>query len=283
MASAVVGVVGAGQMGTGIAHVFATSGFEVRMFDQRTSALEQSKDAIERRLAKECDKGRISVEGKQSAIGRVRLANSIANLSEAECIVEAVSENESVKIKVLQELSAVCGKDTILASNTSSISITRLGSFVARPDRVVGVHFMNPVPVMELVEIIEGVNTSEDVSRTAKELVEKIGKTPVVIGDSPGFGVNRILIPMINEACFAVYEGVGSVEDMDRLMTLGAKHPVGPLALADLIGIDTCVSIMDVLYEGYGDPKYRVCPLLRRMVDAGRLGRKSGVGFYSYE
>ena len=276
-----IGVIGAGTMGTGIAQVAATSGFEVILNDVDESFLENSFRVMDKSLTKFKEKGRIEEE-KESILGRIRTTTSLDDLKEAEFVVEAVFEDFEVKKNVLTELDKILAPSIILTSNTSSISITRLAALTSRPSQFMGMHFMNPVPLMVLVELIKGIATSQETFEQVKLLTEKMGKTPVEANDFPGFISNRILIPMINEAVFALMEGVGTVEAIDQVMKFGMNHPLGPLALADLIGLDVCLSIMEVLYEGFRDSKYRPCPLLRKMVDAGYLGRKSGKGFYDY-
>ena len=277
-----VGVVGAGIMGSGIAQVFAAAGYQVHMHDVNDAALQRGLAAIDRSLSRLVKKSVIGEADKSTILERIATGTSMQELAGADLVVEAASEDETLKLRIFGELDSVCKPGAILASNTSSISITRIGAATRRPDRVAGMHFMNPVPVMELIEVIEGLETSAEVSAAIHEVARAIGKTPVAVRDSAGFAANRILLPMINEAVFTLYEGVANAEDIDKVMKLGMNHPIGPLALADLIGLDTCLSIMEVLYDGFKDPKYRPCPLLRQMVDAGRLGRKTGHGFYDY-
>lgn len=278
-----VGVVGAGTMGHGIAQVFAAHGFDVRLADTSDAAVGRGLAGIESSLERLLAKEKITAADKASTLGRIGATTDLATLAGAELVVEAVTENLAVKTELLQSLDRVCGPETILASNTSSISLTRLAAATGRPDRVIGMHFMNPVPLMELVEIIRALQTAEETYRRVHDLALRLGKSPVSVRDSPGFVSNRVLMPMINEAIFALHEGLATAEDIDTVMKLGMHHPMGPLALADLIGLDTCLSILDVLQDGFGDPKYRPCPLLRQMVDAGYLGRKTGRGFYRYD
>ncbi|HYS78950.1 MAG TPA: 3-hydroxyacyl-CoA dehydrogenase NAD-binding domain-containing protein [Candidatus Dormibacteraeota bacterium] len=277
-----IGIVGAGQMGRGIAQVAARSGFAVVAHDQLKGAVDAAFRFIDDHLKRQVDKGRIAPEVRAQAVGRLRPAPDLAAFSAADFVVEAISENPALKSKLFEALDGACRPDVILASNTSSLSITRLAAATRRPGLVIGMHFMNPVPVMELVEIVAGQETSRPTIETTRTLAQALGKTPVLAQDYPGFISNRVLMPMINEAIFTLYEGVGTREDIDSVMRLGMRHPMGPLALADFIGLDTCLSILEVLHSGLGDPKYRPCPLLRRMVDAGMLGVKSGRGFYEY-
>ena len=277
-----VGVVGAGTMGSGIAQVVAQSGLSVCLADVAQPMLDRARNAIQESLAKFVAKGKLSAAERDAALGRISTTTGLHQLADADYIVEAIVENADAKRAVFTSLDALAGPATILASNTSSISITLLGAATRRPDKVLGMHFMNPAPVMPLVEMIRGQATSDDSMKTASDLCLKLGKTAVEAADYPGFIANRILMPMINEAIFAVMEGVGTTEAVDSVMKLGMSHPMGPLALADFIGLDVCLAILNVLHDGLGDPKYRPCPLLRRMVAAGQLGRKTGQGFYHY-
>jgi len=277
-----IGVIGAGTMGNGIAQVFAQSGFDVRLVDVAQPMLDRARASIEKSLGKLVEKGKLSAADRDAAMGRLATFTTADRLSDVDYVVEAIVENAEAKRALFTSLDAIVGSDVILASNTSSISITVLGAATKRPDKVLGMHFMNPVPLMTLVEVIRGQATSAQSMHIASELCAKLGKTPVEAADYPGFIANRILMPMINEAIFALMEGVGTPEAIDTVMKLGMNHPMGPLTLADFIGLDVCLAILDVLHDGLGDPKYRPCPLLRRMVAAGQLGRKSGQGFYAY-
>ena len=277
-----VAVIGAGTMGNGIAQVFAQQGHAVRLIDVSAEALNKGLETIRGSLARLVKKETIKADEADKAVARIRVGSGLEDAADAEVVVEAASENPSLKFALFDQLDQVTGASTILASNTSSISITEIASHTRRADKIIGMHFMNPVPVMQLVEVIRGQLTSDATTTQVMDLAKALGKTPVEVNDYPGFVSNRVLMPMINEAAFCVHEGVAKPEAIDTVMKLGMNHPMGPLALADLIGIDVCVSILDVLQRGLGDDKYRACPLLRRMVAAGHLGRKSGRGFYEY-
>jgi 3-hydroxybutyryl-CoA dehydrogenase len=278
-----LGVVGAGQMGGGIAQVAAAAGVDVVLLDANRAAAEKGRATIDAQLARQVDKGKLPAAEREATLRRITIADDVNGFAGVDFAIEAASENVDLKRKIFADLDRVCSPGTILASNTSSIGITGLAAHTRRPDKVIGMHFMNPVPVMKLCELIRGLATSDETYETTRALAEKLGKTPVVSRDAPGFIVNRVLAPMINEAIFAFSEGLASAEDIDRAVQLGLNHPMGPLALADLIGLDTTLSILEVLHRDLGDPKYRPCPLLRQYVAAGWHGRKSGRGFYTYQ
>jgi len=277
-----VGVVGAGTMGNGIAHVFSSKGHKVLLCDVDERLLDRALATIAKNLDREVAKNKITAADKSAALGRIQPSVERAELARCDFVVEAATERFEIKSGIFRELDTVCRREIILASNTSSISITRLAALTRRPTRVVGMHFFNPVPVMKLVEVIRGLATAEETFQTVRELALKLDKTPVEVNDAPGFVSNRVLMPMLNEAIYAVMEGVATPQAVDQVFTLGMAHPMGPLALADFIGLDVCLDILRVLHEGLGDPKYRPCPLLVKMVDAGWLGKKSGRGFYQY-
>jgi 3-hydroxybutyryl-CoA dehydrogenase len=278
----IIGVVGSGTMGNGIAQVAARAGYAVIMCDVREEFLQRGMSAIDKSLQRDVDKQRLSAEEKTAIIARIENTTELETLSSASFVIEAVTEDLDVKSELFKSLDRITQPAAVLASNTSSISITKLGATTSRPDQVIGMHFMNPVPVMKLVEVIRGIATSNGTYEKVRGLTEKLGKIALDCNDSPGFVSNRVLMPMINEAIFTLYEGVATRESIDGIMKLGMNHPMGPLELADFIGLDVCLAILNVLYDGFGDPKYRACPLLKRYVDAGWLGRKTGRGFYEY-
>jgi 3-hydroxybutyryl-CoA dehydrogenase len=276
------GVIGSGQMGGGIAQVAAASGLNVIMNDIKEEFVQKGISIITKNLARSVEKGKMSAEEKDAILSRIRLSTNLSDMKDADFVVEAATENEPIKFKIFRDLDAICSSHAILSTNTSSIPIGRIASQTKRPEKVIGMHFMNPVPVMKLVEIIRGIATSDETFKLTWDLSINFGKTPAEANDYPGFIANRILMPMINEAIYCIYHGVGTKEDIDTVMKLGMNHPMGPLALADLIGLDTCLAIMETLYSGFCDSKYRPCPLLRRYVEAGWLGKKTGKGFYEY-
>ena len=276
------GVVGAGQMGSGIAQVAAHSGLQVIMNDISAEFVERGLSGISTVLARSVEKGRLQAEEKDALLARIRTSTDLNDMAAADFVVEAATEKEDLKFQIFRDLDRICAEPVILATNTSSIPIGRIAAQTGRPEKVIGMHFMNPVPLMKLVEIIRGIATSQDTFQSTWDLSLRFGKTPAVANDFPGFIANRILMPMINEAIYCLYQGIGKREDIDTVMKLGMNHPMGPLALADLIGLDTCLAIMQTLYDGFCDPKYRPCPLLRKYVEAGWLGRKTGRGFYEY-
>jgi 3-hydroxybutyryl-CoA dehydrogenase len=278
-----ISVVGSGTMGNGIAHVFALSRFDVNLIDLNDAILKKAIKAIETNLGRQVNKEKITEQQAKEALSRIKLQTAIKSAAGSQLVVEAVSENQNLKNSIFKQLDELCSKDTILATNTSSISITELAAITSRPEKVIGMHFMNPVPMMKLVEIIRGLATSDDTFEKVRDLAKTLEKTPVEVNDYPGFISNRILMPMINEAIYCLMENVADKEAIDTVMLLGMNHPMGPLTLADFIGLDVCLNIMNVMYEGLGDPKYRPCPLLKKMVAAGHLVRKTKIGFYTYE
>lgn len=278
----IFGVIGAGQMGGGIAQVAAASGLNVLVMDVNDAALQKGIAVIEKNLSKSVEKGKLSAAEKDATLARLKTTTKLEDLAVCDYVVEAATENEALKFRIFEDLDKVCKPSAILGTNTSSIPIGRIAARTKRPEKVIGMHFMNPVPVMKLVEIIRGIATDTETLKTTWDLCVRFGKTPAEANDYPGFIANRILMPMINEAAFALYQSVGSKEDIDNVMKLGMNHPMGPLELADLIGLDTCLAIMETLYDGFKDSKYRPCPLLRKYVEAGWLGRKTGHGFYTY-
>ena len=279
----IIGIIGAGQMGNGIAQVTATSGLDVILNDIEDRFVEKGVQNITKNLTRSVDKGKITSEQKDSVLSKIKSSVNLKDMETADFVVEAATENEPIKFQIFQNLDQVCKPEAILSTNTSSIPIGRIAAQTSRPEKLIGMHFMNPVPVMKLVEIIRGIATSDETFQTTWDLALKLGKTPAQASDYPGFIANRVLLPMINEAIYCLYHGVGKKEDIDTVMKLGMNHPMGPLALADLIGLDTCLAIMETLYSGFKDSKYRPCPLLQKYVEAGWLGRKTGRGFYEYK
>ncbi len=278
-----IGVLGAGTMGSGIAQVIAQAGFKVILRDIKDSYVERGIETIRKNLSRSVKKGRMTEKESEEIANRVKGTSELSELTEVDLVIEAINEDMELKKRVFKELDQICSENVILATNTSALSITEVATVTDRPDRVIGVHFFNPVPVMKLVELIRSITTSEETFKKVEELVKRLGKKPVQVNEAPGFIVNRVLIPMINEAAFILNEGVARAEDIDTAMKLGANHPIGPLALADLIGLDVCLAIMETLYQEFADSKYRPCPLLRKKVRAGQLGRKTGKGFYQYD
>ncbi|MCK4656527.1 MAG: 3-hydroxybutyryl-CoA dehydrogenase [candidate division Zixibacteria bacterium] len=277
-----IAVIGSGTMGNGIAHVAAATGYQVILIDIKDEFLERALKTITKNCDRQIKKERLTEEQKNELLSNIRTSTDLNAASDADFVVEAATEDEQLKRELFQKLDSICGDGVIIATNTSSISITSLAAETGRPDMVIGMHFMNPVPMMKLVEVIRGMATSDETYKTVEEFATKLGKTPIEVNDYPGFIANRILLPMINEATFALFEGVGTAEAIDNVMKLGMAHPMGPLTLADFIGLDVCLAILEVMHEGFGDPKYRPCPLLVKMVQAGYLGRKTGRGFYDY-
>ncbi|KJS84476.1 MAG: 3-hydroxybutyryl-CoA dehydrogenase [Peptococcaceae bacterium BICA1-8] len=276
-------IVGSGQMGSGIAQVAIQAGYQVTISDVQESFVEKAKANIKKKLARLVEKGKLTKEDQETSVARLTTSINLNDAKDADLVIEAIVENEKIKGEVFQKLDEICKEEAILASNTSSISITQIAANTKRPDKVIGMHFFNPVPVMKLLEITRGLSTSDKTLKIAEEVGQKVGKVTIVSKDSPGFIVNRLLDPMLNEAVYLLDEGVATVDDIDKGMIYGCNHPMGPLALTDLIGLDVLLAVMEVLYQEYGDPKYRPCPLLRRMVKAGKLGKKSGEGFYKYD